>query len=267
MQQCEACLSSLDFDNASFTPRKKSSTKHLVLCKLCRKKQTFYSKTKCKREFLLDSSDLLPLRFLYLPNPQNHKQFYPKEEIDQLIINKHTNPQFLEEKIQKQKASRKKYLEKKKDLRRKREIQLREALDALKLPFYKFGNSFSFIETGTPSLKVVLQDELDKEEVRKQKRKELQTGLLALEIPVLDQAEDYQLYVHGTGTKSLKQTLRSLEVEHFFSQSPVYNKYKNVHGKEKAQELALLAYTKSSSPPSSPLPRSLSRSSSMLSFC
>jgi hypothetical protein len=266
MLKCETCLSSLNFDKLSFKPRKESPAKHLVLCKECQKTKTFYSKTKCKKDFLLDGADLGPLRFLYLSNPKNPKQFYPKDEIDQLIINKHADTQRLEAKIHIKQQSRKGKREKKAHLRKKRELQLREALDALKLPFYKFGSSFSYIETGKPTLEEVVKEEHQKETLRQQKRKELQTGLLNLKLPILEQAEDYQLYVHGTGTKNLKQTLRALEIENFFSQNSVYLKYKDIHGKEKAQELALLAYAKNPSPPVSPLPRTLARSPSALSF-
>lgn len=152
--KCEMCNRSL---KTSYT---KLTKQHFLCCKGCLSNINLCSKSKCKTLFLLNNTDLVNLQCLYIKNPNDKSVYYRYNDVLQVALNKYGSVLKINE-LKKQSVDLQKrrllHSDKKKQNRKEQLVTL---LKNNKLEIDDYGDCYSYVNWGKPSIDNVLINQL-----------------------------------------------------------------------------------------------------------
>ncbi len=233
---CLDCQISIRMDR--FLSRKYIPSKHLLFCKKCLKKKKICSMSKSKKIFLFENNDFKQLKHIYISNPKNKNKFFLFNEVQNLVIKKYGTLDNLEKiKNDRGRLSKEKRIKQAKGIETRKKLLI-DALEMNKLEFKNHGDCYSFIKYGTPPLETVIQNELGKISIKRDRKIALGKELDKINIPLDENLPSCYNYINQVGCKTLKESIREIEIEHFFKNNSNYLKYLEQHDPQKAKMLA-----------------------------
>jgi len=217
--------------------------KQYLLCEKCVKGYQLYSKNNCKNIFLLNNDDLKGTKYVYIGNINNKRKYYLSDDIVKIVLKKYGSIEKLEGVKQDRKSVSDKTKNKKEIEMKKRRDELITAFKNNKLKIKNYGDCYSYIVNGTPSLDVVIERELGKLTVQNDRRIKLANKLSKLSIPLDESIKACYNYINNIGYKTLHETIRDIEMEHFFKTNTNYIELKKVYLDDGvARDIALKQY-------------------------
>lgn len=199
--KCRKCLCDLILN--SFIDEKNC----FMLCENCKNCSKLYSKTFCLRNLLLSKNDLISLKYLH--NKKKTK-YYLDDDIENIIKIKF-------DEIQKNKEKRNKRIKKQESIEFIRRKTLGNRLAEYKLEIKPFGDCFTYIKYGYPSIDVVIQNEISKSIELTRRKKILYKKLQQFNLPYNETYDSccYK-FVNGISDRSLNETINDVKIEQFF---------------------------------------------------
>lgn len=218
---CQECSEAVYIQNMTRIP---STICHFILCNKCIKIKKLISFTKCKKMYFLTNADVNGLKYLYISNKKNISKFYIYDEIETIIINKYgTINKITELTTIKNKQIEQKHL-KKQALIKKRKDELLEILTANKLELKNYGDCYSYIHFGTPSIDDIIINSLNNLNDKQNRRIELSTELSKYYIK-FDEKNSYCCdYVNNIGCSDLNSTIENIVMSHYGYVNKEYKK-------------------------------------------
>lgn len=210
---CEMCNKKILFDNLNCKIYNKHT--HFILCLKCKKYYLLTSKTQACKQYVLKESNLHNLKYLYIKNVNNKIKLYKTKDIKQTAIAKHGGLSNIHDKqdIQNSKKRSKK-LKKKKETR----IRKKRLLDVFKLNklcVKNYGDCYSYIHYGTPSLEKVIEKEFETQNELQNRRIKLANELKSLNI-IFDEGNKLCCdYIYNIGWMNFYETVRAIEMENY----------------------------------------------------
>ena len=119
---------------------------------------------------------------------------------------------------------------------------LHQAFDEHRLQVKDYGDCYSFIHYGTPTVDEVVHNELTRLHNYQTRREELTIKLKNIGIKYSEEYSDCIDFVHSRSNKTADEVVRSIELERFLLDKTDYEQLLPIHGKLRAQELALREY-------------------------
>jgi len=241
--KCEKCGSNMHImNNINVVDNvDNNKNKYYFLCKECIKNIKICSKSKCKSIFALGDQDLSGTKIIYIGS---NCHFYIYDDIIKIIDQKYGSLDTYKV-IRKQKQRQHEVaMTKRNSLRISRENELKELFRLNKLEFKNYGDCYLYIKYGKPDANVVLSNELTKSQLINNRRSKLAFELDKLNIPIDESLRTCYDYIYNLTdkSKSIRDTVRNIEIEHFFKHQTDYDKLCNIYPHKKAQEIALLTY-------------------------
>ena len=235
---CEKCNKTIIIKKM-YQPRKIDKYKHHIICKKCIGDTKIYSRTECEKYFLLKFADISHLKILYIENPNNENKYYLHKEIKKIIIQKFGSIKKLD-KILKLKSDKKlEFNSKKNSEMEKREQELISILQDNKLEYKKYGNCYSYVLYGKPDISTIIEAELRKLNDRTIKKLELARELSKVNLKLDESLTSCKNYLDNVGYKSLKETIRDIEIEHFFKYNTDYLILLDDYDEDVAKDIAM----------------------------
>jgi hypothetical protein len=204
---------------------------HYILCTDCIKKRRIYSKSKCKKKFLLDDNDIHHLKYLYISNNQNANKYFLYTDILNIIKNKYGSLDNLNNVINNKKRKSDKNVILKKLHIEQRKKELIDVLNMNKLAYKNHGSCYSYVHYGKPPIDEVIDDELEKINEKNKRRIKLGLKLEEKGMYVDETLCSCYNYINNIGYKSFDEVIRSVEVEYFLKYRTEYEKLLNKHNK------------------------------------
>lgn len=214
-------------------------TKYYILCYNCIKTSTICSKTKCKKEFLLNDNDLKNIKMVHLNNNYN---YYLYVDIEKIILNKYGSFNNLKLQIKNNKVKQLSKQTKSQNIKQTREKKLKEELRRNKLEFKNHGNLYSYIHYGTPTLETIINEELKKNKDKMERRILLSNELNKLDIQLDETLPTCYEYINNLTTKKISTVIRNIEIEHFLKHETEYNNLCQTYSHDIAQNIAFKKY-------------------------
>ena len=206
-----------------------------VLCNDCRNTSKLYSKTFCLKQLLLSKEDLESLKCLYNEKKSaNNIKYYLDDDIEYIILNKFNQIQKNKEK----KLARLQKLEAQQSLRKEKLTQM---LSEHKLECKSFGDCYTYIKYGYPTIETVVSNEIKQSMQLAERKKILYKELLKYNLPYNEKI-DSVCYDYINGISSLSDTINEARVENFFIIHTDYPKLNKIYPDEIAKEKALMNY-------------------------
>lgn len=238
---CEKCQKSI------FIKDVVDITKYIVLCKICKTKNKLYSKSDCTN-LLLNHNDLQTLRQIYISNANTTQKLYDSNDIHKLINTKYGNMNHLTNIIKNKnlKVSLKK--EKNHLIKEARKKELVSAFYDNKLDFYDYGDCYSYINYGKPSVDTIIKNELLKVHKKNDRRLYILNLIKNHNKKAKDNLvynEEYTAiyeYINGRNNYSSSEIIRSIEVELFLRNNTDYLQLRDGNNEDEAIEKALSKY-------------------------
>lgn len=209
--------------------------RHFLCCKECLPKIKLCSHSKSKNLFLLKDKDLVKTKFLYINNPKNKNRYYNYNDIVKIAVNKYGSLESID-KIKKKDQSRN---NKQKELRKKKLI---EALKFNKLEFKNYGDCYSYINYGKPSIKQIVQTELEKTKHITKRKMVLGKALAKRGLKFDETNKVCYAYIHEIGCKTIEDCISAVELNEFFRNETDFIKLKEAHSEDVAKDIALKNY-------------------------
>ena len=200
---CQQCHCQIDL-GAGY--RKPQESKHHILCNDCLKSHQTCSIQQCREDFLLDDTDLLHLRTVYNGNPKNKNQLFVFSDIVDIINTKYGGI----DKLEKAKRAKVKYLKVQQQMECRKSL-LMDILDSNKLEYKSYGDCYSYVKYGTPSIETVVTNELNKLQIKRRRIITLAQQLSSLNIPFDENLAPCYNYINNIGCKSLPDIINELE--------------------------------------------------------
>lgn len=215
--------------------------KHYIMCKKCLKNINICSKSKCKKTFMLNDEDIKDCKMIYLEN--NTYTFYLYDDIKQIVVLKYGSFDKLQELIDKQNKTKENKLRKSQNIRADRETKLKNAFELNKLEYKNYGDCYSFINYGKPSLEEVINNELIKLHSKNQRINAIAHALARINLPLDESLQSCYEYINGLTNKNLDLIIRSIEIEHFLKYKTDYDELCKKYDPLKAKDIAISRYS------------------------
>ena len=238
---CEICTTQFKIDS-----NKNDKDKFYLLCNKCIKEAEVCSKSKCKKLFLLEDSDIKHLKIVYM---QQNYTFYLYKDIKHIIIHKYGSIELLQQIIDKNQKSKEKRLKKLDVIKAEREANLKKVFELNKLEYKNYGDCYSYINYGKPDLKEVVENEIKKLQDKNERRITLANALYKVNIQIDENLKSIYEYINKLTDKNLDDVVRCIEVEHFLKYNTEYDQLCKQYDKSKARDMALSQYTSKKSLP------------------
>lgn len=236
--ECEICNIKL---NLTIFDDRNLKDKFYLFCKNCIRDVQVCSKSKCKKLFLLNDTDISNTKKIYTYT-NTTQQFYLYEDLKQIIINKYGSIENLQTIIKQKQHEKEKRNNKLINIKLQREKELKDAFMMNKLEYKTYGDCYSYIHYAEPSLEIVIQNELKKINMKNTKRMSLASELNKLGIPLDENLKSCYEYINGLSSTELIDVVRCIEIEHFLKHNTNYIELCKIHGQHKAQEIAIRQY-------------------------
>lgn len=201
---------------------KSINSKHYILCKNCISKEKICSKTKSKKIFLLNDKDLENLKYIYIDSPNNNK-FFIYQDILNIINTKYGSYENFKEIYNKKKLKLNKIREKKHKIKENRRKKLEYLFRNNKMKIKNYGDCYSYIHHGYPDLEIVLENEIKKLNEKSLRKIELGKRLNEIGLKLDESMELCYNYINQVGSKTLDETIRSIEVINYIKNSKLNN--------------------------------------------
>jgi hypothetical protein len=252
--ECEICKTECSIELFSRTYKK---NKHYLICNTCLNNIKVCSKSKCKNNFLLNDSHITNLKYIYLSNKNNTNKYYLYSEIQKIIIGKYGNMNNLKKILAKKNKQKLDKKENKEIQINKRKEKLIYTLKMNKLEYKNYGDCYSFIMTGSPSIDNVIKNELDKIDKRSERKKELIEKLNKLDIPLDESLPACYQYINNIGYKTLEQSVQNIEIQYFFKHETDYDNLLKEYSVQQAKDIALQKYIQNKNGKSKNMPKNI----------
>lgn len=185
---------------------------HHFLCKECITNREICSLDKCKKRYLLNDDDMNKLKHIYVDNPKNKKKFFIFSDVRDIIIEKFGSVENMDTiKKQREMDDRKRLLT--------------ETLEYNKLEYKSYGDCFSYVKYGRPSIETVISNELKKLETKRNRKMILANELATHNIPFDETLPSCYNYINNIGCKTLNETISEIRVEQYMKNNTNYNRY------------------------------------------
>jgi len=217
--------------------------KHYLFCKKCLRDMKICSKTKSKTIFCLIDDDIKNVKFIYLENNKTH-QFYKYTDIETIVINKYGSFDNLQKIINTKNETKKIKNQKKEDTKTQREQKIKEMFQNNKLEFKNYGDAYSYIHYGKPALENVIQNELNKNKQKNNRRMMLAKELHKLNIPLDETLNSCYEYINNINNKPIEDVVRHIEIENFLKHKTDYDQLRKKYNDTTAKEIAIRNYAK-----------------------
>ena len=123
-----------------------------------------------------------------------------------------------------------------------REKKLINLFNENKLKIVYSGNIYSYINYGQPSLDKVFDTEILKVKNRNKRRIKLRIELKKKGLFMDESLLNCYNYINSIGYKNLSETIRAIEIEHFFKYNTNYNILLKNHDESAAKNIAIKEY-------------------------
>jgi hypothetical protein len=195
---CKFCTNKIYI---SPSDRKYDDNINFLLCTHCIKKQDICSKSRSSSIFLLKSEDFLNLKYIYFKNVCNTQKFYLLSDVKKLAIEKYGSIDKLNiikknNKISNHILSTNKKMSSEL-LKNKRKRELQQILKNNKLEYKLYGNCYSYINYGKPSIDIIIQEELNELNKTNVNRFNLASALNNNNIVYDENNIHVKQYIHG----------------------------------------------------------------------
>lgn len=105
------------------------------------------------------------------------------------------------------------------DKQKQRKLLLKNAIKENKLEYKWYGDCYSYVMYGKPSLDQVISNELLKMQNKTTRKLRLSKRLFELGITLDESLISCYNYINKVGCKSLDEIVRDVEIEHFFKKN------------------------------------------------
>lgn len=225
-----------------------------LFCKKCIRDTKVCSKSRAKKIFLLSDNEFNNIRRIFIET-NNNQQFYLFSDINTLVISKYGSFDNLQKIINIKKEEKQKRDDKIINIKLEREKKIKEAFMFNKLEYKNYGDCYSYIHYGEPSLENVINNELSKLNIKNKRRMLLANELSKLKIPLDENLKSCYEFINGLSSKELFDVVRCIEVEHFLAHNTKYSELCKIHGHKLAQEIAIRQYAENKT-----LPKNINKS-------
>ena len=113
-----------------------------------------------------------------------------------------------------------------------------------KLEFKNYGDAYSYIHYGKPSLENIINDELDKNKQKNTRRMMLAKELHKLNIPLDETLNSCYEYINNINNKPIEDVVRHIEIENFLKHKTNYNELRKKYNDVTAKEIAIRNYAR-----------------------
>jgi hypothetical protein len=211
--KCKLCCKQININFKRPKYKIPNATKHFFLCQLCKQNYILISKTQAYNKYILVDTDIINLKYLYFENINNISKMFDINDIKNAAILKHgtlKNMRDIRDKKQQQKV---KIKLKKIYISEKRKQRLQENLQINKLCLQNYGDCYSYIHYGIPSLETVINNELKKQQKQQHKRLKLVNELFELNIKFDEKDKLCYNYIYNIGWRNFYETIRAIEMK------------------------------------------------------
>jgi len=236
---CKNCKITVFIENIN--PRK-INKKHHLFCKKCIKQIQLCSRYKCKYQFLLNDNDMKDIKYIYIDNKNNNTKYYVYNDIKHLILSKYKSFDNLNTIIKNKKIKMQQKLKNTENSINNRKSKLITALNNNKLEYKKYGDCYSYVHYGKPSIETIIKNELNKIHNQTKKKILLAKELTKIGIPFDETLKACYEFIHNIGYKSLNEIIREIEIEYFFKHHTIYISLLDKFDEDTAKELAIRDY-------------------------
>lgn len=239
---CEKCDRIVNFNNNAKknVDNNEIYTRFHIFCNDCKKDIKCYNKIESKKMFFLNENDLLNIKSLYSTNKKSILYIY--SELKEYAIQKYGDMNVIEQKREKEIIKKNNLLKTKNENKKIREKILKNYFNENKLELKPYGDCYSYINNGYPSLNEIAKNEIKKNEQKNSKFLELTRELSKLNIPFDESCNICYEYINNIGCRNLQETIRMVELEYFLKTKTCYNKYLKKYGKDISREYAIRQY-------------------------
>lgn len=181
-----------------------NSNNFYFFCNKCIKSLKLCSKSNCKKLFMLNDSDLVNLKIIYLNSNYN---FYLYDDVYKIILTKYGSLDNLEYLI---KNKRKKC----NNIKVEREKILKEQLMLNKLEYKNYGDCYSYVNYGKPPIEQVLVNELEKLYEKNKRRLNLASELSKINMTLDETIKPCYEYINDLiPEKSIDDIVKKIQFE------------------------------------------------------
>lgn len=206
-RNCDGCSNNIEFNEYRDRPVK---DEHLLFCSDCTDNLKLCSHSKSKRLFCLKDDDLNKLQYLYINNPTNRQKFYLYSDVENIVILKYGSIDKLK-KLLKQKEEEKVIRKKDKEDRiEHRRNKLEGVCKDNKIIMKNYGDFYSYIHYGEPSIDTVIQNELKKADIKRHKMIELASELSKYGLSFDMNDKDCYNYINNLSNRSVTETVNNI---------------------------------------------------------
>jgi hypothetical protein len=237
---CEECKTIQQFDVLHY---REPTDNNIMLCIKCQETLVFYSKTECLKKFLLSETEIEKIRYLYFENPKNIIKLYKKKDIDLIISNKYSDVK-LDDVLEQKKIKQSERINKINLSMLERKKNLENTFEENKLDFKNYGDCYSYIHYGYPSIENIMNNEFKKVQIKNKRRITLANRLEELKIPLDESHIECYNFIHNIGLKPINEVVRTIEIDNFLKTQTNFNNLLKINGNniEHAREIALREY-------------------------
>lgn len=185
--------------------------KHFLICKRCMKQVKIHSKSACTKLFALHDNDLNGLKNLYIENNNNNSKFFLYDDLKQIIINKYGSIEAAAQHRTRKKSRLRKRHDKKRAVSVKRTEKIKQKLMENKLEFKNYGDIYSYINYGEPSIDTIIKSHINKNQKKHSRRIQLAKALETINKQYDESSKICYNYINDIGNLSLEETIDQLK--------------------------------------------------------
>lgn len=237
MQSCKYCPININynFDN----------NKYFALCPSCYNKIILYSKTYCLKNLKLKAIDLNDIKSLF----RKKNMLFDSNDINALIINKFDSLEKHKSYILNRYNVSLTKVNKMEQIKSERKKQLYDVLSEHKIEYKPYGNCYSYVNCGKPTLTTIIKEELNKMFRINEKRQRLLDIFNEKNIIYNENMKYIKNYLYNdisliVDNKSIDEIVNLAQTDDFFIKNTNYLKLLETHDEEDAKEMALIEYSK-----------------------
>ena len=218
--KCEFCPNDIAYSSRNY--KKYNLNEHIILCKNCIDNNVSYRKEYCKNNLCLTEKDLSDIKYLF--NPCSKKKLYFEKYINYFLMNKYTSNDKIKLNIIEKKNKKLSSKNKKNKIIEERKKKLINLLYNNKIDFKEKGVCYTYIYYGTPSIEYVLEELLEENNIKNNRRIEIIKLFQQNNIKFNEQMISYKQYINGN-IMDKNEIIKKAEIEDYLIQNTKYLEY------------------------------------------
>lgn len=204
---------------------------HYVFCKKCLNNKQICSFTQAKRLFILDDKDLNSLKTIYIANPNNNIKYFILKDIINVALKKHGSEENIYNlRMAKDRENSVRIIKNQLEIEKRKE-KLIDVLKENKLDFKGYGDCYSYVMYGTPNIDVVINNELEKLKIIRDRKIKLARELSKHGLIMDEECPLYYNYINGIGCKTIKEIITTIENQQYNNIKTINKIKKNRYNK------------------------------------